>query len=328
QFSSVASVTYPDVYETFVGYINFIKLDLAWMLSAKCWFETDFYDSLLTITIGPLVVCGLALASYVKSKSRHLDDETILKEIKRRHATFIYIISVLVYSTASAAVFQVFPCDELDNGKSFLRADHSIQCDTPTHKVYTAYAAFMCLVYPLGIPACYAAILYRDRNTLKANKTDGKRARPGAPDKSNLTDEAGVFQALSAPYRREVFYYEVVECFRRVTLTGLVVFILPNTAGQVITTFLLSLLFFGVFMGLDPYHDDNLFDKWLDRIGHVIVMMSMFVALAIKVDIEEDDEFSQEVFGGALVVTNCVMVSTLVVQACMMCKDATKQSRD
>lgn len=329
QFSSVASVTYPDVYDTFVGYINFFQLDLAWMLSAKCLVRTNFYHTLLTITIGPLVVCGLALVSFTRRSNGlcKVNDRRLLQEIKRRHATFIYIVSVLVYSTASSAVFQVFACDDLDNGKAFLRADHSIQCYTMTHKAYMVCAAFMCVVYPLGIPFCYAMVVYPQYSVWKDIETK-KKENPDVqvPDNRNATSEGAVFLALSAPYRPDVCYYEVVECLRRVTLSGLVVFILPNSAGQIITTFLLSLLFFGIFMGLDPY--EHPLDKWLDRIGHVIVMMSMFVALAIKVDIEGDDEFSQEVFGAALVVTNCVMVTTLLVQACMMCKDAHKQATE
>lgn len=293
-------MTYPDLYGKFVEHISFLDLDLTWMLSANCFINTNFYHHLLTITIGPLVVCGLVLASYRRSS----DDPRLRCDVKRRHATVVYIISVLVYSSASSAVFQTFACDDLDNGKSFLRADHSIQCDTTAHKLYKAYAGVMCLLYPLGIPFCYAAILYPVRECLKS---DNKQVR----------EKATVLRALAAPYRKEVYYYEVVECLRRVTLSGLVVFILPNTAGQVITTFLLSLFFFAVFMGLDPHELG--FDKWLDRIGHAIVMMSMFVALAVKVDIERDDEFSQEVFAGALVVANCVMVLTILVESCMVC---------
>ena len=32
------------------------------------------------------------------------------------------------------------PQDNLDNGKSFLYADYSIQCDTAAHRAFIAYA--------------------------------------------------------------------------------------------------------------------------------------------------------------------------------------------
>lgn len=300
-------MTYPDVYETFVGYIDVIDLNLAWMVSAECWVDTDFYDTLLGTTIGPLIAAGLVLLSYmVRSKNCPTTDQDRRSRIDRRHASFVYLISFLVYSTTSSTIFRTFACDDIDDGTSFLRADHSVQCFTDRHRVYMAYAGIMCLVYPFGIPFCYAAILYRSR--------------------AALGTDASELAALWAPYRRDVYYYEVIECLRRVTLSGIVVFILPNTAGQVMTTFILSLAFFAVFMALDPYESSS--DTWLARIGHAIVMMSMFLALVIKVDTEDDDKFSQDVFAGALVLVNGGMILAVVVEACAVCFVGVREIRD
>ncbi|CAN0218885.1 unnamed protein product [Ectocarpus sp. 4 AP-2014] len=313
QFSAVASVTYPDAYETFVGYIDVIDLDLAWMLSAECWVDTNFYDTLLVTTFVPLVVSGLVLISFaIRSRWCGAEDQDRRSRIKHRHATALYLVSFLVYSSASSTAFQTFACDDIDTGESFLRADHSIQCYTTEHRVYMAYAGLMCLVYPFGIPLCYAATLYHARRGIKS-------------DVKSIRDKATVLRALHAPYRRDVYYYEVVECFRRVMLSGIVVFILPNTAGQVMTTFLLSLFFFAVFMVLDPYTDG--LDTWLARVGHAIVMMSMFVALVMKVDTEGDDGFSQDVFAGALVFVNCAMVLTVVAESFGLCSAVVREVR-
>lgn len=314
QFCAVARVTYPDVYETLVGYIDIIDLDLAWMLSAECWVDTNFYDTLLATTIAPLMVSGLVLASFTMRSHRCCaEDQDQRSRIKHKHATVLYLISFLVYSSASSVVFQTFACDDIDNGKSFLRADHSIQCFTTEHRVYMAYAGLMCLVYPFGVPFCYAATLYQARHGIKS-------------DVESIRDKATVLRALHAPYRRDVYYYEVVECFRRVIISGIVVFILPNTAGQVMTTFLLSLFFFAAFTVLDPYSD--VLDTWLARVGHAIVMMSMFVALVVKVDTEGDDGFSQDVFAGALVLINCAMVLTVVAEAFGICSAVVREVRE
>lgn len=308
------SVTYPDVYEAFVGYVEIVDIDLAWMLSANCWVDTGFYDRLLGTTMGPLVISGLVLALYtIRRRKCPADDHGRRSQIDHRHWTFLYLISFLVYSTASSTIFQTFACDDLDTGASYLRADHSIQCFTTTHRMYMAYAGFMCLVYPLGIPFCYTVFLYRARGGLKYESVA-------------IRTNATALTALSAPYRRDVYYYEVVECFRRVTLSGLVVFISPNTSGQVMTTFLLSLFFFALFTVLDPY--TNAWDTWLSRIGHAIVMMTMFVALVVKVDTESDDGFSQDVFAGALVLINCTMILAVVVEACGTCFVAVREVRE
>ena len=305
QFSSVVSVTYPDVYETFVGYIDVLGLDLGWMLSVECWIDTDFYDTLLVKTIGPLVASVLVVMSYkFRIRNCRTEDQDRCSRIDHTHATFLYLISFLVYSASSSTIFETFACDDIDTGESFLRADHGIQCFTVEHRVYMVYAGFMCLVYPFGIPFCYAAILYQAREGLMS-------------EEEAVRTNATALRALHAPYRKEVYYYEVVECFRRVTLSGLVVFILPNTAGQVITTFLLSFFYFALFMALHPYK--QAWDTWLARVGHAIVTMSMFVALVVKVDTEGDDGFSQNVFAGALLFVNCALVLAVAVEAFAMC---------
>ena len=108
QFSAVASVTYPDVYGTFVNYIEVIDLDLAWIVSAKCWIDTNFYDTLLGTTIGPLVVAGLVLLSFtIKSRRCPAADQERRSRINHTHTTFMYLISFLVYGGVSSTIFQV-----------------------------------------------------------------------------------------------------------------------------------------------------------------------------------------------------------------------------
>jgi len=108
QFSSVASVTYPDVYGAFVNYIDVIDLDLSWIVSARCWVDTNFYDELLGTTIGPLAVAGLVLLSFkVRSRKCPAGDQERRSRINHTHTAFMYLISFLIYSRVSSTIFQV-----------------------------------------------------------------------------------------------------------------------------------------------------------------------------------------------------------------------------
>lgn len=311
----MASVTYPDLYAKFVGFIDLFDLDVTWMLSVDCYVDTDFYDTLLPTTIGPVVVSVLVLGSWwIRRRNCPADDDPDrFSRINQRHAKFMYLISFLVYSSASSTVFQTFACDRMDTGEFFLRVDYSTHCYTTEHRGYMVYAGFMCLVYPLGIPVAYLSFLYKARKGFKS-------------EEEATGTNATVLRPLWQPYRRSVYYYEVVECFRRVTLAGLLVFILPNTAGQVMTGFLLSVAFFALFTLLNPYEHKR--DTWLATIGHAIVMMSLFVAVAVKVDIEEDDGFSQDVFAGALVAVNVVLILVVAAEGLWMCSDVVREIRE
>ncbi|CAM9560824.1 unnamed protein product [Ascophyllum nodosum] len=181
-------------------------------------------------------------------------------------------ITFFVYSSASSVVFQMFSCENLNDGESYLRADYSILCSSSKHQRLQVYAAFMMLVYPVGIPLVYVTLLYVDRDALKISPTQ---------DTSESCVKAAL--QLSSPYRPGCFYYEVVECARRVTLTGGVVFVLPNDMGQVAVTLVLTVMFALLSESLAPYR--STWDSWISRIGHVVVFLSVFVVfLAFYVD--------------------------------------------
>lgn len=78
---------------------------------------------------------------------------------------------------------------------------------------------------------------------------------------------------------------------------SLVVFFLPNLEGQIATSFLLLVFFFGSSTVLDPHrHRSGLV------VGHAIVMLSMFSGTPEKkVNIDGDDGCGQEGFWLVLV---------------------------
>lgn len=194
--------------ESFLSYVDVVNLDLAWMKSAGCLVNTYFFDNLLASTLGPLAAVGLVLLSRAVSRRRcPAGDHGSHSEIDRRHSSAILWISLLVYSTTSSIIFQVFGCDDLDTDKSYLRVDHSIQCYTTKHKGFMWYAGIMIFVYPLGIPSCYAFVLYYARAAI----TSGQEAVAGG---------AVVLRELQEPYKKDAYFFEVIECLRRVVLSG------------------------------------------------------------------------------------------------------------
>ena len=66
----------------------------------------------------------------------------------------------LPYQVSSAA-FQAFACDEFDNGKSFLRADFAVECDTPEHDSLQGLAIIGILLYPVGISLLYSVLFLK-----------------------------------------------------------------------------------------------------------------------------------------------------------------------
>ena len=310
-------MTFPDVYQTFLDGVNFLNFDLSWVLSVGCFLELDFHDRLLWMTIAPVVIMVLLRVTYAIAMHKHRgSSETLSRKIRQKHVLMALLVTVLVYSSVSSVVFQMFACDRLDTGKSYLRADYTIDCDSRKHRALQIYAGVMIILYPVGIPSLYAHLLFSNSHVLRDEK--GREVSRVVMSFSNLWK----------PYKPQWFFYEVIECSRRVLLTGAVVFIYPNTASQIAVTFVIAVVFLFVSEAMAPYN--SIWDAWTSRIGHGVVFASMYLAFLLKVDVSGEKSSSQKAFEVVLVGVHGCMVLALVVQAVViaMSMRATKQLQD
>ncbi|CAM9683378.1 unnamed protein product, partial [Choristocarpus tenellus] len=173
--------------------------------------------------------------------------EATVVKIRRRHIAVGYIVTFLVFSFSSSKIFQTFACETLEDDKTYLRADYSLECTSDRHQAFQVYATVMIFVYPLGIPMLYGYIFFANRKDLMS-----KKSREGNPHLQPFVD-------LWKQYKPNRFYFELVDLCRRVVLTGIVVFIYPGTAAQIAITFMLALWFLWLTEILNPYrkHQDT-----------------------------------------------------------------------
>ncbi|CAM9133326.1 unnamed protein product [Ectocarpus sp. 8 AP-2014] len=314
QFTSVANVTYPDVYQELLDVLDVFNFDLSWLLSAGCVVDMNFHDRLLVSTISPIVALLLLACTYAAAARANRGDPEKLNIIWNKHVTMVLLLTFFVYSSVSSTLFRAFACDDLDYSKYYLRADYSIECDSSEHRGIQVYAGFMIVIYTMGIPSLYAELLFKNRDVLKDEDPD-REEPPRVKSISNLWE----------PYKPAVFYYEVIECFRRVLLAGVVVFIYPNTAAQIAVTLLIAFAFALLSEGLAPYA--SRWDAWISRIGHIVVFLSMYVALLLKVDVSDERASSQEVFEGVLVAVHVCMILVVLVEAAVQAWSLRKERR-
>lgn len=67
----MAGVKYPGAYNDFLAVIDLVNLDLGFILSFACVYDTDFYDRLLLATLGPFVVLAILGFTYVVARHRN-----------------------------------------------------------------------------------------------------------------------------------------------------------------------------------------------------------------------------------------------------------------
>ena len=68
---------------------------------------------------------------------------------------------------------------------------------------------------------------------------------------------------------------QAIECFRRIMLTGVVVFIFPGDAAQIAVTIVISFAFLPISEALRPY--ESVLETWLSRAGHAVLFLSFLL---------------------------------------------------
>ncbi|CAN0101450.1 unnamed protein product, partial [Sphacelaria rigidula] len=308
QFSSVVNVVYPDVYERFLSTLNLVNLDLGFILSVSCIVDTNFYVRLGFVTISPLVVCGVLAGTNTVSRSRNRHSPAAMQVAEHKHISIALLVTFFIYSSVSFTIFQTFVCEPLDDGVKYLRADYSLTCSTGLHTAMQVYAGLMIFVYPVGIPAFFAWWFISHRHDLVKVGATGTSS-----EASTTLDLLKPMRDLWVTYKPRRYYYEVVECCRRIALTGLAVFLMPGSAAQVAIEVVLAGVFIALSERLLPFADP--LDAWLYRCGIWVVFFSMYLCLLLKVDASDEDSRSQVVFAKVLIAAHVCMIVMVVVQA-------------
>jgi hypothetical protein len=328
--------------QDFLRWFDLLNFNIGWSLSLGCVLQTNFYDRLLLITLAPVALAMILVFTYtlashrakvtavtVPSSRRTLEHERTerLNRILSRHQTAFLVMTFLVYSTVSTTVFQTFACDSIEGtGSSYLRADYSTQCGTHEHMLYRLYAAFMILVYPIGIPAVYAYLLWSRRELMKdAATAQQSSSLLASQTSSTFTRSQSVLrrsksfivvescQFLYSAYRPQLYYWELVECGRRILLTGFMCFIYPNTATQPAVACLIAGCSLCIVLSYRPYRDT--LDERAYVSGSVIIVLSMFLALMIKANVStSENDSSEAVYSVLLILMNAAIILVALYQ--------------
>jgi hypothetical protein len=339
QYISITGLPLPNIYLKVLSWTDVFNLNLGWLLSLGCLTQINFYQKLLITTLGSFVVAAALATTYgivrlrnkVQAVATYTSQSMIvpartsrLEKALAKHYLVFLAMTFLIYSTVSTTVFQTFACDTIDDSAntktSYLRADYSIQCGTAKHTLYRVYAAFMVIIYPLGIPALYALLLWNNRHKLRSN-TETSVHMPNRHKDESLRSTRFLWKS----YTHKMYYWEVIECMRRLLLTGAIVFIAPGTAAQAAIACVLAVVSLAVALYFQPHFDPH--DGQIYTGGAMIIFLSMFLSLLMKTDVSTETNSSQAAFALVLVVLNIAMVIAAVVQVALVSRRAIGSSR-
>jgi hypothetical protein len=295
----IPAIQLPDNFKGMLSWLQFFNLNLFQFVSVGCYTGGfNFYSMLFATTITPGLVIFLLLAAARGVGERNNG------ESKKGCVSAALALSYLILPTVTTAIFQAFPCDNFDDGTSYLRADYSISCDSGMYGLMVWYAVIMLVLFPVGILSVYSKILINNKNAIK----EGVEERE---DNIELMSKGFLFEN----YKASCWWYEIVDTVRRLMLTSVLGLVEPGTYSQLAAGLVMSLFGFGMSCKFEPYIQIR--DNLLAILSAVQIFVVMLVAMLMKsqkaMAVEgEGANFDGKYLGYVLMGLNCILVVVFV----------------
>ena len=151
-------------------------------------------------------------------------------------------------------------------------------------------------VYVLGIPIGSYLILRKHQKHLW--DTDSKQHQ-GVKQK---------FGSLYEQYNMDCWWWEVIEMFRKLLLTGVLVMVGSGTSAQVLFGILVSLVYLVFVLKKAPYQDN--LDNWLQFFSSFTVVLTLQLAFALKTDSPDEGLYEVALLDFLLCAVNTFVVFT------------------
>jgi hypothetical protein len=320
QIKFAYDIPFPVNFSDFISSLGFVNLDILTMVGMGCVAPFSFYGKLFAMTLIPIALAALIYYVYKSSSSEDVKHKCIAGFLK---------MTYLVFPGVSTAVFQTFSCITFDTKESFLKQDLSIDCNAAEERpVMLAYAILMVILYPMGITAMYAILLWRQRKeicpiegewhgilgikdvfppklrTMDEEDKMTEQRRLDIPKNPELNS----IQFLFKEYEPYYWWYEVFECFRRLMLTGGSVMFMEGSATQVVCGMLIALLSIHVQTICQPFIEDD--DDVLALGAQWGILFTLFGGLLLKLQLNSADGYDEDGtgFGAFLIVVNVLVI--------------------
>ena len=231
------NVTFPPAYRNILSALQIVTLKLtAWLpvLPLECAFPS-LLGLLLFVMLAPLAIIAVAIGIGAICTLRSQPRSAIsAASLLLPSLPFVLIWCFIIFPPVSSIAFRALaPCECFtyevtppgeENEVCFLSTDRNVICE-PSSLGYRAptpilvAASFTIIIWAGGVPLLYGCLLYAARDSLT------QRSPPTQLSKTLIF--------LTDGFHPHVFWWELVDLFRKLMLTGFLALISPGSLLQV-----------------------------------------------------------------------------------------------
>eukprot|EP01045_Picozoa_sp_COSAG04_P008546 COSAG04_NODE_476_length_13722_cov_16.614707_1_plen_903_part_10 len=277
QAGNVLDLVFPYPLPELVGFIKLMFLDIRKVVMLDCWDIGGFYGKIITnIVVVPAFIVTVCYLIYVSQKRTLMAviaagaaDTTGLETLKVKLKQNLFVGIFLVYPTITTTLFRVPQCHQFGE-ESFHEDDYTIDCSTNKFVITVAFAVFVILLIPIGVPVVFLLLMLRAKQSIggvvNATALGGAKLAPDDAD-----DESDTYGFLIRDYRPDCWYHEIVTYFRKLMLGGISIVMGRGTMAQTYFVIAIEAFFQMHHMRTYPFvsHKHNV----MEALGHCALML-------------------------------------------------------
>jgi len=144
-----------------------------------------------------------------------------------------------------------------------LEKDMRHYCTESTYSFFYFFALINICIYPAGVPSFFILLMWREREQISDSINQKK------------------YGFLFADYVQMYFLWEVIDLFRKLLLSGLMIFFQPGSVGQLLAGMIIALIFLELQLRLMPYND--LLANAVQTVAFNAIFLNLLGAVLTKV---------------------------------------------
>ena len=233
-FSALVRVQWPITLMSMEKCLKFVEGNILQFAPLSCIQSKLRPDPFLqfVFAVGTNVLVVLLILLYLFLKKRHINKTKVsmsekmmkISRLKKSCYRNIFLFLLLSYPMTSKKIIDILPLPGVcvnvcfsENGNdciSFLKADYSIHCSTPRHRVFWKIAAVFAL-YPIAFPLMLLFPIYKFRESETENEI------------------AFGFKVFFENYKKKYWFWEIVEMYRKLVLISLIFLFGSESRSQI-----------------------------------------------------------------------------------------------
>ena len=297
-------VTFPEPYGTLSGFLSFVQLDV---INMDCLQGGYYYGVYLASTFPlflSMIIWSVFFLRLLEIQAVALvtgkDPKKIRQQVFAQHMHAFLLLVYLVVPPVSNIQFKALSCTTLENGDSYLRADTSVDCNSPGYAFFRKWVVFFIVCYQ-ALPLLYIVLLYRVRDKLEPKANNAELAMQIRDSDEALASVKFLFQ----DYKCERWYFEVLDMYRRIVFLGVIPLMGSDGAGRAYAGAALALLSCVFFRESIPFRVP--FTNFLAVTAQYVILAAFMAALLVATDSLSSLGLTDFALGSILSFTNATV---------------------